>query len=317
MDTNKTQSEQKENDEIETQPEEMEDQPTPPTEDDTHALVDREPDELMDEDEMMDRTIEVSKKLAEYEKSIDMVLNFIIKRCYVGDFISHDKKGTPVEERTANISNAAAERIARDLGIRESNRSQLKKEIDPKTGHYTYTCTGDFSFRGQKISVIGQSTTRNAFYSKAYGKPKPISEIREDYVRTECMRDLVKQGVRKIFGLRKIPLTKLQELGYDTSKVKFVNFGTDEKSQTSTNKAATKSASSEKWIVLVSFEDKTYGDKTFTTFKTQGGKDVSCWHTGETLKKLKDSIGNAQVKVVMFQKGNYWNIDKVLEVGAL
>ncbi|KKN10499.1 hypothetical protein LCGC14_1035840, partial [marine sediment metagenome] len=181
----------------------------------------------------------------------------------------------------------------------------------------TYSCSGDFSFRGQKISAIGQATTRNPFYSKAYDKPKPISEIREDYIRTECLRDLVKQGVRKIFGLRKIPLTKLQELGYDISKVKCVNFKTKEGSQAAKNQEATKSPPSERWITLTSFEDKAYGKSKYVTFKTEGGNEISCWHTGEMLEKLKNSIGNAQVKVVMFQKGKYWNIDKLLEVGAI
>lgn len=314
MDTNKT---LEEHNEVIEEKEPTDEHVEPPTDEDTQALVDREPDYMMDEDEMMDRTIEVSEKLAKYEKSLDMVLNFIIKRCYTGDFISHDKQDTPLEERTANINNAAAERIARDLGIRESNRSPLKKEIDPKTGHYTYTCTGDFSFRGQKISAVGQATTRNAFYSKAYGKQKPISEIREDYVRTECLRDLVKQGVRKIFGLRKIPLLKLQELGYDISKVKCVNFKSSEGSQAAKNPQATKAVHSEKWITLMSFEDRTYGDKSFTIFKTEGGKDLSCWHQGDTLKQLKESVGNAQVRVTLIQKGKYWNIDKLLEVGAL
>lgn len=313
MDRNKTLNEQ-EVEETEDQP--IDDQPTPPAEDETQALVEREPDEIMDEEAMMDHTIEVSAKLQEYEKALDMVLNFIIKRCYPGDFISHDSKQAPLEHRTANINNAAAERIARDLGIQEISRSTLKKETG-KDGHYTYSCTGTFKFRGMKVSAMGQATTRNPFYSKSHGKTKPVEEIREDYIRTECIRDLTKQGVRKIFGLRKIPLTKLQELGYDISKVRVVSFDAKEGSQAAKNPTATKSPPSERWLVLVSSEDKTYGKSKYTTFKTENGNEVSCWHAGEILQKLKDSVGNAQVKVRMHQKGKYWNIDDVLEVGAL
>lgn len=315
MDTDKTLNEQKPKEET-SQPKELADQPTPPTDDDTRALESIEPDYIMDEEEMMAHTIEVSKKLVEYEKALDMVLNFIIKRCYAGDFVSHDSIQKPLEERTANINNAAAERIARDLGIQEVDRSQLKKEID-KDGHYTYTCTGTFKFRGMKVTAMGQATTRNPFYSKDKGKPRPVNEIREDYIRTECIRDLTKQGVRKIFGLRKIPLSKLKELGYDLSKVRVVSFAAKDGSQAAKNPNATKPISSDTWLILVSFEDKTYGKTKYTTFTTDKGNQVSCWHTGETLTKLKDSVNTSQVRVRMHQKGKYWNIDEVLEVGAM
>ena len=304
---NKTQDEQKENDET-NQPIEPTDQPTPPTEDETQVLVEREPDELIDEEAMMDHTIEMADKLAKYEVALNMILNFIIKRCYVGDFVSHDSVNKPLEERTANINNAAAERIARDLGIRESNRSELKKETG-KDGHYRYSCTGDFTFRGQKISAEGQATTRNPFHKK-----KAPAEIREDYIRTECSRDLVKQGVRKIFGLRKIPLTKLQELGYDISKVKMVSFEAKEGSQAAKNPNATKSPPSVKWMFFVSSEDKTWGKKAYTIFKTENGNEISCWHTGEILAKLKATVGkDVQVRIEMRQQGKYWNVEKILE----
>ena len=316
---NKSQNEQSKVDDplkLEPTPPAVSDQPTPPPESDLNQLANREPMEMMDEEEMMDRTIEVSEKLAKYEKALDMVLTFIIKRCYAGDFVSHDSEDKPMDERTANINNAAAERIARDLGIRESNRTSPEKITD-KEGHYTFTCTGDFSFRGQVVKAMGQATTRNAFYSKAYGKQKPVAEIREDYVRTECMRDLTKQGVRKIFGLRKIPLTKLEELGYDISKVRVVSFKSGDESQAKKNPGATKSLGSTKWLTLTSSDPRKYGNTSFVVFKVKGGGEISCWHTGETLKKAKDSIGVAQVKCETSMKGKYENIEKVLEVAAV
>lgn len=295
------------------------DQPIPPEippETDVEVLDEREPDHIMSEDEMMDHTIEVAKKIEDYERSLNMILNFIIRRCYAGDFVSHDSKDKPLEERTANINNAAAERIARDLGIQEVSRSSLKKEI-MKDGHYTYTCQGVFKFRGMKVSAIGQATTKNPFYSKDKGKERHPSEIREDYIRTECIRDLTKQGVRKIFGLRKIPLSKLQELGYDISKVRVVSFAAGAGSQAQKNPQATAGVKSKKWLLLVGFQDKKYGSQAYTVFKAEDGSEFSCWHTGEVLSTLKQSVNKAQVHVELFQKGKYWNIDKVVEVGAL
>jgi len=192
------------------------------------------------EGDYMEVTVDVAKHLAEYEKAIDTIMNFIIRRCYAGDFVSHDKESTPLEDRTVNLIGAAAERIARDLGIQESNRTQPLKKMNEKfPGHYNYQCEGDFTFRGRSVHAIGIASTRNPFYSRAYGQDKKPEEIREEYIQRECWRDCTKQGIKGLFGLRRIPLMKLKELGYDISKVKYVNFKEGEKSAGKVNPNAT------------------------------------------------------------------------------
>lgn len=183
------------------------------------------------EGDFMDITIEVAKNLEAYEKALNTILNFIVKRCYPGDFVSHSKMSTPLEERTVSINGAAAERIARDLGIQESNRTKPEKIWDKeKQGHYQYRCEGDFTFRGRTVHAIGIASTLNPFYAKKYGGDINPADIRDDYVMRDCLHDCVKQGVKGLFGLRNIPISKLRELGFDISKVKFVNFKEDEKS---------------------------------------------------------------------------------------
>lgn len=193
------------------------------------------------EGDYMDVTIEVAKNLVEYEKAVDQIMNFVIRRCYAGDFVSHDKADMPLEERTVNISGAAAERIARDLGINESNRTKPVKKMhgDKTPGHYYYECEGDFSFRNRTVHAVGMASTLNPFYSKAYGKDIEPEKIREEYIMREAWRDCTKQGIKMWLGLRRIPIVKLRELGYDISKVKFVNFASKEGSQAAINKQAT------------------------------------------------------------------------------
>jgi hypothetical protein len=190
--------------------------------------------------DQMDVVVEVSKHLAEYERAIDTIMNFIVRRTYAGDWVSHDKESTPIEDRTVNMIGAAAERIARDLGIQESNRTPCIKIMNEKfPGHYSYQCEGDFTFRGRTVHAVGVASTRNPFYSRAYGADKKPQDIREEYVQRESWRDCTKQGIKMLFGLRRIPILKLQEMGYNLAKVKYVNFKEGEKSVSATNKNAT------------------------------------------------------------------------------
>jgi len=189
--------------------------------------------------DQMEVIVDVAKHLVDYETALNSIMNFIIKRTYAGDWVSHDKKDTPVEERTVNMVGAAAERIARDLGIQELNRTPTIKIMDEKhSGHYQYRCEADFSFRGRTVHAMGIASTLNPFHSKAYGEMKKPEDIREEYVMREAWRDCTKQGVKGLFGLRKIPLLKLKELGYDISKVKYVNFQSSEKSSAATKPEA-------------------------------------------------------------------------------
>jgi len=193
------------------------------------------------EGDYMEVTVEVAENLEKYEKAINSIMNFVVRRTYAGDWVSHDKESTPLEERTVNMVGAAAERIARDLGMQESNRTKPAKKMhgDKHPGHYYYECEGDFTFRGRTVHAIGMASTLNPFYSKAYGESIDPSKIREEYIMRECWRDCIKQGIKMWFGLRKMPIMKLKELGYDISKVKFVNFKSSDKSQTAKNPEAT------------------------------------------------------------------------------
>lgn len=193
------------------------------------------------EGDFMEITIEVAAHVEKYEKALNMIMNFIIKRTYAGDWVSHDKANTPIEDRTANPSGAAMERVARDLGIQETNRTRPIKQFhgEEHPGHYYYQCEADFEFRGRKIHALGMASTLNPFYYKRDGGNKAPADIREEYIIRDCLRDCVKQGVKGMFGLRKIPVMKLRELGYDISKIKYVNYQSGENSQTTKNAAAT------------------------------------------------------------------------------
>lgn len=270
------------------------------------------------EGDYMEITMEVADNLAKYEKSVDAIMNFIIKRTYPGDWVSHDKVSTPLEERTVNMIGAAAERIARDLGIQESNRTRPTRKMheqEKHPGHYYYECEGDFTLCGRKVHAVGMASTINPFHlGKAGGD---VSKIREEYLVQEAWRDCTKNGIRMWFGLRKIPITKLRELGYDINKVKFVNFSVGKDSASAKNPEATAKpegaeapvAEGEKYtLTLESMEaNLSKNKKSFYRVKDEEGVTYYAWGdaTSDMIKKLLDALANKKPISVMIKGGSY------------
>lgn len=278
------------------------------------------------EGDYMDVTIQVAKSLEDYEKAINMIMNFIVKRCYPGDFVSHSKMSTPLDERTVSINGAAAERIARDLGIQESNRTKPEKIFDKeKPGHYQFRCEGDFTFRGRTVHAIGISSTLNPFYGKKYGEAVNPLDIREDYVMRDCLHDCVKQGVKGLFGLRNIPISKLRELGFDISKVKFVNFTENEKSSTAKKPESTAvpqgaekpiSAGNTTTITVMKMEAKVSKQgKPFYQVEDSEGSKMYAWGKSDSdlIKILKKSMElSSPVNATIETKDGYTTIKQAV-----
>lgn len=264
----------------------------------------------------------MTAELEAREKWINSVLNFVIKRTYPGDWISHDKKSTPIQERTVNMQGAAAERIARDLGISELNRTKPLKVMagQDHPGHYRYVCEADFVMnkgRANEIVVhaIGIASTLNGFYSHA-GKKKP-EDIREEYIMRDAWRDCTKQAIKGMLGLRKIPVSKLQELGYDINKIKYVSFDEKEGDQGEKNAQTTAVPAQEMSMVIKFVAMAAFGDKECIDVIGTKNEKLRWWDKkidsvdGKNLQKFAKEEWLVTFKYT--QKGNYKNIVEILE----
>ena len=172
--------------------------------------------------DQMDALIAVTKRLPEFGKAVDALVGAIIQRSYPGDWVCHPRPGVAEDDQVANMNAAAAERIALFLGISETNWIGPIKSKADDGHHYTYTTEADFSFGKRKIHVISKVGTRDKFFGKADGKWKELDEVQEDDIQKASFRACRKEGVRTLTGTRNIPLKKLRELGFDTSKVNIV-----------------------------------------------------------------------------------------------
>jgi hypothetical protein len=172
----------------------------------------------------MDAMIEVSQKVAEFEKAFATVMNFILRQSYAADWVSHARATEPIHLRSANITSAGAERIARSLGIQEKNWVRKEKIWSDDRAHYTYECTADFSLGKRTIHCMGRASSQDKFFGFANGQWKELGDVKEDDIKMAAFRNCRKEGVRALLGLRRIPLLKLQSLGFDLNLVHCVNF---------------------------------------------------------------------------------------------
>lgn len=172
----------------------------------------------------MDAVIAVASKMDAFSKAMDTILNHVIKRSYIGDWVCHAKEGAKQEDMKANIGSAAAERIASFLGIQEKNWTPGLKVKSDDGQFFTWQFEADFGFGKRWIHAIGRASSKDKFFGFANGQWKDLEDVKEDDIRMAAFRNTRKEGVRGLLGLRSIPLAKLQELGFNTANVRMAGF---------------------------------------------------------------------------------------------
>lgn len=255
----------------------------------------------------MDAVIAVASKMDSYAKAMDTILNHIIKRSYVGDWVCHAKANDKPEDKKANIGSAAAERIASFLGIQERDWSPGVKVMSEDGKSYTWQFDADFGFGKRWIHAIGRASSKDKFFGFAKGEWKELDEIKEDDIRMAAFRNTRKEGVRALLGLRSVPLTKLRELGYDIDKVRMANFEDRGKLLDDKTKEVNKDTGMASKVIIVATMEATSGVSKSTnkpwrrvTVKDTDGTNWIMW-AGEGSKReaiLRDSAeSKAEIKV--------------------
>ena len=106
------------------------------------------------------------------------------------------------DKKKAEIGFAGANRIGATLGVSFKNwKAEKIKDSDELGEWYRWEFTCDASFRNTEIRVYGRASSRDKFFGKAYGKLKPLHEVKEDDIKCAAMRAAKKEGVRDLLGL--------------------------------------------------------------------------------------------------------------------
>lgn len=179
----------------------------------------------------IDAIIAVAEKMDALGTALDRIRTFAMRRAMPGDWVRFKGKD---DDGTLNLAGPGAERIAAAIGVSFIEWKAHKEEgRDDKGAWYRwyYNCTA--LAMGRRIEAIeGHAGSRDRFFGVKYGKLKDLSDVSESDIRTAARRNAMKEGVRILLGLRRLPIETAKELGLNLAHIKTVEFEDNKPSAT-------------------------------------------------------------------------------------
>lgn len=175
-------------------------------------------------EDKIDALIAAAEKIDALGKALDKFRTFVLQRALPGDWVSFKEKGS--DEETLELIGAATDRIAAALGVSFVDWRDYKESGNDEKGAWYiwyYECTT--TWQGRRIErVTGRAGSRDRFFGMAHGALKPLADVNEGDIRTAARRNCMKEGVKLMLGLRRIPKSAAAKMGLDVSKVRSVEF---------------------------------------------------------------------------------------------
>ena len=123
------------------------------------------------------------------------------------------------------LTASGAEKIARLFGISWYDFEIKEDRYEDDKGPYiVFTVKGKFRMGDSEIEAVGTCSTRNAFFGKAKGELKPLSDIDIPSVKKAAVTNCIVNGVKRLLGIRTLTLDALKAAGIDPSKVPTVTY---------------------------------------------------------------------------------------------
>jgi len=163
--------------------------------------------------EQLQHTEFLAKNIDRFIEARKKIWQGILKIAMPGDWVVFESKDIEGNVRSCVcLSGAGAERIA-GLGVKFVNWSEPKKDIgeDEKGPWYRYWWECEAIFGGRILKAIGRASSRDKFFSMAYGQMRELSDIDEGNIKVAAYHNCMKEGVKLLFGLRNIPKEEFEK----------------------------------------------------------------------------------------------------------
>lgn len=219
----------------------------------------------------IDAIIAVAEKMDALGTALDRIRSFAMKRAMPGDWVRFKGKD---DDGSINLTGPGAERIAAAVGVSFIEWKSWKEEgRDEKGPWYRWYFQTTALAMGRRIeAIIGHAGTRDRFFGVAHGGLKDLSDISEADIRTAARRNAMKEGVRILLGLRRMPVeTAVKELGLIESRIKTVEFGGKSSGSKAAASSDTPAETFDESGVVGSVGQRKAGDKTVYIIKTEAG----------------------------------------------
>jgi len=120
---------------------------------------------------------------------------------------------------------SGAEKIARLFGISwEITALEEEEREDAKGKWILFTARGKFRMGPHEIEAVGTASTRSPFFGKVRGELRPLEEVDLPSVKKAAVTNCILNGIKRMLGLRTVPLDLLREARVDVNKIPRVEY---------------------------------------------------------------------------------------------
>jgi len=203
------------------------------------GIIETEPTELVEREisdvERLRRAEWLAENIDRFIAAREKIWHGILKLAKPDDWVVFESKDREGKVRSSVcLTGAGAERIASlPPGIQFVSWKEPVKEMgeDPLGLWYRYWYECDAIYGGRIIKSIGRASSRDKFFSMAYGKMRELSEIDEGNIKVAAYHNCMKEGVKILFGLRNIPKAEFEKAGINLVYARKAAFPSKEEAQ--------------------------------------------------------------------------------------
>lgn len=203
------------------------------------GIIETEPTELVEREisdvERLRRAEWLAENIDRFLAAREKIWHGILKMAKPEDWVVFESKTKEGKVRSSVcLTGAGAERIASlPPGIQFVNWKEPVKEMgeDEKGPWYRYWYECDAIYGGRIIKSIGRASSRDKFFSMAYGRMRELSEIDEGNIKVAAYHNCMKEGVKILFGLRNIPKEEFEKAGINLVYARKAEFPSKEEAQ--------------------------------------------------------------------------------------
>jgi len=176
----------------------------------------------------IDALLELAENTERIGQAMDKVRRFILSRALPGDWVKFGEKD---KSGYLELTSAGADRIAAVVGISFKNFKFWKETFEEEhkgqfLKGYIWWYSADILFQNRIIEgVQGRASTKDKFFGFEYGNWKELADIREDNIQVAARRNCMKEGVKLMLGIRRLPEESCEVLGLNPKVLRGYVFG--------------------------------------------------------------------------------------------
>lgn len=249
-----------------------------------------------------DTLIAIAQNAEKRIQAVNKIKQIALQVTNQGDWI--DENGKPY------LQVSGAEKVGRLFGVSwRIDDPDIEEHLD---GHVTYTYKGYFMLAGKEIEAIGTRSSKDKFFSKAYGGDVDPGTINRGNVKKAAYTNLLGNGITRLLGIRNMTWDELAQAGIVKGQSAYVDRSSKQKPQATQGNAGVSSPSNLQYSMGILLEFTNKKGRSPYKFKIGDENEDMTYSSFDrpndlTVEDLEALVG-CQVNFVYEQRGNFRNL---------